>query len=136
MRKPMTEVVEGPLMYRGARVPTRATLRRYGWTEERWKARWDEQGGVCPVCAVAPRTGRTVLDHQHVKGWKAMPPEQRAEYVRGIVCVTCNHFVLTRYGTVLKFLGAAMYLANYQYPERGRPFHVEVFNVRNERVNT
>ena len=104
----------GSVMYRGARVPTRATLRRYGWAEERWRGRWDEQGGVCPVCGIAPRTGRTVLDHEHVRGWKKLTPAERAEYVRGVVCVTCNHFVLTRYLTVRKALGAAFYLATYE----------------------
>lgn len=94
-------------------VPAEATLKKYGLSREEWLARWHSQGELCPVCGTVPPSGRTVIDHQHIRGWKQMPPDERKKYVRGIVCVTCNHFILTRYGTVRKFLGAAAYLSRY-----------------------
>lgn len=69
---------------------------------------------VCPICGQPPKTGRMVVDHHHVRGWKEMSPSERKKYVRGVVCTTCNHFILTRYGTPLKHRNAADYLEHYE----------------------
>lgn len=90
------------------KVPTKATLDKYGLTEAEWWAYIPD--GVCVICERPPRTGRFVVDHKHVPGWKLLPPEERKRYVRGVICTTCNHFILTRYGTPLKHRNAAAYL--------------------------
>ena len=107
--------------FRLPNIPARSTLRRYGLSLAGWLEiiRRDVVGldgettWVCPVCGVYPPTGRTVVDHRHVRGWKKLAPEERKKYVRGVVCVTCNHFVLTRYGTPAKFRNAAEYLDRF-----------------------
>jgi hypothetical protein len=106
------------------REPSTSTLKKYGVDIDWWRHQWfDVQGGVCAVCGREPPLRKdgtpawTVIDHQHVRGFKKMPPEERRKYVRGIVCITCNHFVLTRYGTVAKFLGAAAYIYRYENPD-------------------
>jgi hypothetical protein len=112
---------KGTTLY-GIRVPTVQTLKRYGLHFEDWldiveqnvfdidgEERW-----FCPVCGKTPPSGRTVVDHFHVKGWKKMEPHDRKKCVRGVVCVTCNHFVLTRYGTPEKFRRAASYLERHE----------------------
>lgn len=43
-----------------------------------------------------------------------MTPEARKLFVRGLACISCNHFVLTRYGTPEKHRGAAAYLERYE----------------------
>jgi len=94
--------------------PSKPTLRRYGWTAEEWWARWEEQGLVCAICQVAPRTGRVVTDHEHVRGWKKMPPEERKNYIRGLLCWTCNANIVRRGITIQKLENAATYLRIYR----------------------
>ena len=93
--------------------PTANTLKKYGLDVASWLKVWHSQGEVCGVCGTVPQSGRLTIDHFHAKGWKEMPPEERRKHVRGITCTTCNHFILTRYGTIRKFLGAAAYLARH-----------------------
>ena len=93
--------------------PTQKTLSRYALSIEDWQALLADQGGVCAICGNVPGSGRLVIDHEHVKGWKGMPPERRKLYVRGLTCTVDNHFVLTRYGTPAKFRAAADYLERY-----------------------
>ena len=108
--------------YRGWRVPTPATLKMYGASVQVWEAIIDRQGGVCPVCKKVPNPpkdappdsgGRGVFDHEHVRGWKKMTPEERVKYVRGVTCWFCNHSYLGRGITVEKAENAAQYLADY-----------------------
>jgi hypothetical protein len=97
-------------------LPSEGTLAKYGLTIDEWLDYIPEVDGV-RVCAIhleAPRTGRFVVDHQHVAGWKGMPPESRKRYVRGVICTTCNHYILTRYGNPLKHRQAADYLEQYE----------------------
>lgn len=72
------------------RVPQAGTLRRYGLTAEDWLEILARQGGVCAVCRDVPRNGRLCTDHDHVKGWKNLPPEERKRHVRGLLCFWCN----------------------------------------------
>lgn len=106
------------------RLPTKGTLDRYGLTLDEWlgylgvtKETKDE--AKCPVCDNRPPSGRFVTDHEHVRGWKDMARDVRKRYVRGVVCTTCNHFILTRYGTPAKHRGAADYLEAYEQRKRG-----------------
>ena len=99
--------------------PSAATLAKYGGTPEKWRALLDSQGGVCGVCGKVPspssRDGkrRLVIDHEHVRGWKAMEPELRWQYVRGLTCWYCNHAYLGRGITVEKARGVVAYLETY-----------------------
>ena len=63
------------------------TLRKYGITQEVWYTLLDMQDGRCPVCQREfTNELRPVIDHEHVKGYKKMKSEDRAKYVRGLVC--------------------------------------------------
>ena len=93
--------------------PTKVTLKKYGLSEEEWQAILDSQGGVCPICGKAPSTGRWVIDHYHVKGWKNMPPELRKLYVRGILCWFCNHSYVGRGITIQKAENMVSYLKRF-----------------------
>lgn len=68
--------------------PTKATLSRYGLTVDEWQAMYDRQAGRCPVCN--RDVDKLVIDHEHIRGWKSLPPEQRKLYVRGLLCVRDN----------------------------------------------
>lgn len=113
----MTDVVELELS-----VPTSATLKRYGLTLEDWREILDRQGGVCAICKKLPgpakNTGkiRMVIDHEHVRGWKNMPPAKRKLYVRGLCCWWCNASYLGRSITAEKARNMAVYLD--QHAER------------------
>ena len=102
------------------RHPSLPTLAKYGLTLEEWLAYIPVEDGeyVCAICRKPPRTGRFVVDHEHARGWKQLPPAVRKRYVRGVVCTTCNHYVLTRYGSPAKHRAAAAYLEAYDDRQR------------------
>ena len=95
-------------------VPKPATLKKYGLTEKFWRAIIKRQGPHCAVCGKVPSTNRLVIDHEHVKGWKKLPPEQRRRYIRGLCCWVCNHYVLCRGISIAKLKGAVKYLKRYE----------------------
>jgi hypothetical protein len=100
--------------------PTKQTLRRYGLSLEEWRVIANKQGHVCKICGKYPLKGRLAIDHEHVKGWKRMPPEQRKLYVRGLLDWFCNSKVLTKGVDIPKLEGALRYLKEYEEEKRGR----------------
>lgn len=102
-------VVEGlPLQ-----VPKLATVKKYGLSLEDWQALADAQGGVCYVCEKLTSTGRLCIDHEHVKNWKKLPPEQRKLFVRGLLCFRCNTTFVGRGVTIQRAERVAAYLRAY-----------------------
>lgn len=95
-------------------LPKKATLKRYGLSLEEWKAMLDDQGGVCFVCEKEPPNGRLCTDHDHVKKWKKMPPDQRKLYVRGLLCSYCNLRLLRKGWTLKKLERAVEYVKRYE----------------------
>ena len=95
-------------------VPTPATLKKYGLSEAEWCLLLADQDGGCGACGKVPSTGRLYIDHEHLRGWSKMKPEERTKYVRGLLCYMCNKFRLARGATVENLLGAAHYLERYQ----------------------
>lgn len=98
------------------RMPSQQTLSKYGLSVDEWLSHILVVDGVhvCAICLVAPKSGRFVVDHDHYPGWLSMPPERRKRFVRGVICMTCNRFVLSRFSTVLRHKNAAAYLETYQ----------------------
>ncbi len=64
--------------------------RTYGITLEEWNKIFEDQGRVCWICETMPPSGRLSVDHIHVKGFKKMGPEEKKQYVRGLLCFLCN----------------------------------------------
>jgi hypothetical protein len=95
-------------------MPSKTTLSKYGLSLSEWESILDRQGGVCPICGKVPSTGRWVVDHEHVKNWKNLPPEVRKSYVRGILCWYDNRNILTRGTTIEKLKNAVKYLEEYE----------------------
>ncbi len=106
------------------KLPALKTLATYGLTMEEWLCYLnlsDERAARsaevrCRICERVQE--QFVVDHQHVRGWKTMPPEERKLWVRGVICRGCNYFVLTRQVKALEHENAAKYL--YEF-ERRRP---------------
>lgn len=94
------------------RMPARKTLDKYGLSEPDWLALCARARGVCEICQ--GKTKRLVIDHEHVKGWKHMPPEMRRRYVRGLLCWRDNVSVVGRGVTVTRLANAVAYLTRYQ----------------------
>jgi len=96
------------------KVPSKATLTKYGLTEEEWLAILERQGGVCPICKKIPTTGRFVVDHEHVQNYKKLPREEKKKFIRGITDWFCNHAYLGRGITVDRSRNATKYLEEYE----------------------
>jgi hypothetical protein len=107
--------------YRGITIPAPATLARYALTEDDWKAIldeqcrfWDSETGVCGECGKTPGPRKLYIDHEHVRGWKAMKPVMRKQYVRGLICYMSNKFRLARGSNAENLASAAEYLLRYE----------------------
>lgn len=94
--------------------PSKATLKKYGLTLGEWRDILTKQGGICPICEKEPSTGRFVVDHLHVKGWKKLPPEKRKTYVRGLTCWFCNRWYMSRNMTIEKARNIELYLLRFE----------------------
>jgi len=99
--------------------PTQATLNKYGLSREEFRTILSHQGGVCPICEKVPSTGRWVIDHQHVKNWKKLPPENRKKYVRGVTCWFCNRNYLAKAMNERKAQNIIIYLEEYAIRQAG-----------------
>ncbi len=95
-------------------MPTPPTLAKYGLSLEDWQAYADRQGRVCAVCRKLPASGRLCIDHEHVRGWKKMPLDERKTFVRGLVCHQDNHAFLRRGMSVDRALAIAAYLRAFE----------------------
>lgn len=93
-----------------AKTPRPATLKKYGLTEVDWLALCAACGHTCVVCGQPFGDRPLVVDHEHVKGFKArknkkakkgghvikvrvMSPARRRAFVRGVIHNYCNRFV-------------------------------------------
>jgi hypothetical protein len=105
----------------GIKVPTAATLKKYGLTALDWLIMLDDQSWVCPVMGATPGTGRFVIDHEHVPGWAKMPPEERKKYVRGLVSWYANHAYVGGGISIERATNVLDFLKNYEMrrPRRG-----------------
>jgi hypothetical protein len=106
------------------KLPALKTLATYGLTMQEWldylglMSEKDARNALVP-CVICERVQEQfVVDHQHVRGWKTMPPEERKLYVRGVICRGCNYFVLPRQVGALEHENAGKYLRKF---ERRRP---------------
>lgn len=93
------------------RPPTAQTLARYGLTADEWRAMCQRVRYTCVVCGKPFGDRPLVVDHEHVRGWRArkrklksgkaraakdqrvMTPAERKLYVRGVLHSYCNRFV-------------------------------------------
>lgn len=80
-------------------------LKKYGISEERYRALWDEQNGACAICGMGfEGNGEEescvcpVIDHDH-----------RTGEVRGLLCNTCN----TALGMIQEEIAVAYSLCRY-----------------------
>jgi hypothetical protein len=93
--------------------PSAQTLKKYGLSLPEWARMAERQKHSCAVCGKLPSSGRLHIDHEHVKGWKKMAPENRRMYVRGLLCWTCNRFYCARGISIEKAMKVADYLKSY-----------------------
>lgn len=97
---------------RGIRAPQIRTLKIYGIDELTWLWLLASQGWKCAICQKSKATWNT--DHEHVPGWKKLPPEERVRYVRGILCWHCNRHVVNSNLSAADGRRLAAYLEAYE----------------------
>jgi len=93
--------------------PRPETPKKYGLSMDDWRGILERQGGCCYVCRRVPSSGRLCIDHEHVRGWKRLPPEERRLYVRGLLCFRCNSTFVSRGMTVERAQNIVLYLSEY-----------------------
>lgn len=97
------------------RLPTSATLKKYGLSVMDYVELWDSQNGCCAVCHRPFEEGRKAnIDHVHVPRWKKMKPSERRQYVRGLLCYQHNKFSAMRGMTPGIAWNLWMYLNNFE----------------------
>ena len=64
--------------------------KNYGISLEYWNKLFEDQKGVCWICQIMPNNNILCIDHLHKKGYKKMEPTEKAKYVRGLLCFSCN----------------------------------------------
>jgi len=96
------------------RRPNPGTMKKYGYTIPMWRELLKSQEGVCFICGIVPPSRILCFDHEHVRGWRKMPPEQRRLYVRGLCCVYDNFRLLRKGVTLAKARRVVAYLERYE----------------------
>lgn len=103
-----------PIIVQGIQIPSDATLKKYGLGTLAYSQLIARQNGLCPICGKKPTTGKMVVDHYHVKGYKKLPPEEKRKYIRGLTCWFCNHSYLGRGITIGKAKNVVKYLEEFE----------------------
>lgn len=110
--------------------PRLKTLKGYGLDESDWVRLCEACSCICVICGKPFEDRPLVIDHEHVKGFKAhkklkskdrkktisvrvMPPEERRKYVRGVVHNFCNRFI-RRWLTLERAEAIAAYLREFE----------------------
>lgn len=94
--------------------PTEATLAKHGLDLDLWYEIALRQDFVCGACGTLPKNQRLNIDHEHVRGYYNMDPEDQRKYHRGLLCHMCNRYRLARGASVANLRGAADYLERYE----------------------
>jgi hypothetical protein len=66
---------------------------RYGLSLRGYEYLMKKQKGVCAICK-KPSKSNLHVDHEHVKGYKDLPPNKKRQLVRGLLCHWCNRYLL------------------------------------------
>lgn len=93
--------------------PGKNTLRHYGMTEGEWVDIVVAQGRCCAICLRVPKSGRLMIDHEHVPKWKRMTRTEKRKYVRGIICSMCNGKCVNKHVTLERAVAVVRYLREY-----------------------
>ena len=89
---------------RNTRNVRRATLRRIGWTLERYDDVLEEQGGVCGICGKEVVGKYMDADHKHT-----VPPTPR-----GLLCNSCNQLLGYAHDNTATLKAAVSYLLKHE----------------------
>ena len=100
--------------------PNKGTLAKYGLTADTWRRITIDQGYVCPICKQSLVGRKLVVDHQHVRKWKKMKPEQRRLHVRGVLHNFCNRTYVRAFLTIEKAEAVAEYLKKHERRKANR----------------
>lgn len=114
MAKPADKAKEVKIFDMTIVIPRQVTMDKYGYDEALYLEKLEKQNYKCPICGKTPSTGKFVIDHEHVKNYKKLPPELRRKHVRGILCYFCNRFYMAKAMTTEKAKNVIEYLGRYQ----------------------
>lgn len=92
-------------------------MRKYGLDESSYLSLFEAQAHRCKICkaTVTPYTRSAHVDHNHVPGFEAMPPAEKRQHIRGILCAHCNAGLGHFRDDVCRLGAAAEYLRDYEH---------------------
>lgn len=94
--------------------PSKATLRKYGLSQDEWHDIIVSQNYQCPIChREFDNKVKPVVDHIHVRNYKKKSSAERNRLVRGILCIFCNWKIMTKGMTLEKARATVRYLEAY-----------------------
>lgn len=96
------------------RTASEKTLKKFGLSQDEWQALYYKFDGKCHICKRSLEGKHANVDHEHVRGWKKMPPNKRKQFVRGLACFQCNRLLLQKSVTIKKLKAATAYLEEYE----------------------
>lgn len=75
---------------------------KYGLTVEAFNSLLGEQNGLCKICGMINDGIALCVDHLHIPDYESLSPNEKAKYVRGLLCNRCNTVIgLMRDNTAL-----------------------------------
>lgn len=96
-------------------MPTKATLRKYGLTEDDYAHLLEKQMNRCPICEREfSDKVRPVIDHVHVPKYKKKSPDERKKFVRGLLCIYDNRRMLPKGMTLQRARNIVAYLEKFE----------------------
>lgn len=100
-------------------LPVKATLKKYGLSSGQWLELYEQGNGCCWICKrpffdTDKKLRNSYIDHEHVKNYKNLPPEEKRKYIRGLLCFQCNRIMVQKSNTTLKLRAALKYLIQYE----------------------
>jgi len=98
------------------KLPSKATLRKYGLSASDYVNLYTRHGGCCYICRKPFQDDkRNYIDHEHLPKWKTLTDDERRATVRGLLCFRDNFKLMQKGNDNLSVLrNAVAYLEEYE----------------------
>lgn len=71
-------------------------IKRYGITVRDKELMLEKQKYCCACCEKPFGGKKAYVDHEHCLGYSRLPPEEKRNYIRGLLCYICNKWLVAK----------------------------------------